>query len=169
MSIAILTSFDLDFPDGNAHAFTQITEYVNTHLLNSKNPQQSSARLQANTANTITSGAYAAMKTELQELERKCSEITVTQKKNKNKNIKQEQQNATNKTPRALGGGRSDPTRTSDESTEGLNYCYNHGRQHSHDSPECKSMTSDKQKYNDAMRRARGPNHLPGGSTKVNG
>jgi hypothetical protein len=89
MVIAILTNFDLAFSDGNAHTFTQITEYVTTHLPNSKNAQQSSARLQANMASAITSEAYATMETrsnesesELQELKRKRTQGMVNLNKN---------------------------------------------------------------------------------------
>jgi hypothetical protein len=73
MIITILLNFDLAFPDGNAHTFTQITEYVKGHLPNIKNSQQSSTRLQANMVNTISSEAYAALKTENEFLKRKQS------------------------------------------------------------------------------------------------
>ncbi len=168
MILTILLNFDLQFSDGNAHTFTQITEYVNSHLPNIKSSQSSSIRLQANMVNAISSEAYAALKTENEFLKRKQAQGTVNKNKKQAK-TKQENRQPNTKTPRAPRGGRGDPTRTGDEPIEGLNYCHQHGWQHSHDSPECKSMASDKQKYNEAMRRTKGPNHPPGGCTKVNG
>jgi hypothetical protein len=50
-----------------------------------------------------------------------------------------------------------------------MKYCHGHGYQHSHFSAECKMLAGDKQKYNAASRKSKGPNHPPGGSTKVNG
>ncbi len=160
MITTILLNFDLAFPDGNAHTFTQITEYVNSHLPNIKNSQQSSTRIQANMADTISSEAYAALKTENEFLKRKQSQSTVTKGKKRTK-VKKEVQQST-KSPQERRGGRSDPTRTGDEPTEGLNYCHQHGWQHSHDSPDCKFMASYTDKFNNAMRRAKGPNHPPG-------
>ncbi len=43
------------------------------------------------------------------------------------------------------------------------------GKKKSHTSAECKVLSGDKQKYSNAMRKASGPNDIPGGSTKVNG
>jgi hypothetical protein len=64
---------------------------------------------------------------------------------------------------------RERPARTGKETIEGLDYCHNHGYQHSHTSSACKVLLSNKKKYSDAMRRAKDSNHPPGGSTKVNG
>jgi hypothetical protein len=82
----------------------------------------------------------------------------------KNKNRNKTKNRTKDQTP-----ARERPARTGDEPTEGLDYCHNHGYQHSHTSSACKVLRSDKNKYSDAMRKAKGPNHPPGGSTKVNG
>ena len=63
-------------------------------------------------------------------------------------------------------GKGNDPAES--PSTE-LKYCYGHGYQKSHNSADCKLLAGDKKKFTAEMRRATGPNHPPGGSTKING
>jgi hypothetical protein len=56
------------------------------------------------------------------------------------------------------------------KTTEGMDYCHKDGHKHSHISAECKILRSDKKKYNDAMRRAKGPHQpLVAQRMKVNG
>jgi hypothetical protein len=46
-------------------------------------------------------------------------------------------------------------------------YYHAHGTQHTYSSSECKLMASDTARFTAAMRSTTGPNHRPGGSTKV--
>jgi hypothetical protein len=48
-------------------------------------------------------------------------------------------------------------------------YCYVHGKQNSHASPQCKVMLNDRANFTDPMRRARSSRDVPGGSTSVRG
>jgi hypothetical protein len=162
----ILKQFDFENPDCTTITYAQITAYVVLHLPNLKTAQQASTWVHAN---IVTSDAYAALQLETKQLR---DDVQTLMRKRSSDNAnpnykKQKQKQNKNRTKDQTPAGER-LARTGDEPIEGLDYCRNHGYQHCHTSSACKVLRSDKKKYNDAMRRAKGPNHPPGGSTKVN-
>jgi hypothetical protein len=163
----ILKQFDFEHPDCTTITYAQIMAYVILHSPNLKTAQQAATRVQAN---IVTPDAYAALQLKTKQLR---DDVQTLMRKrssdNANPNYKKQKQKQNKSKTKDQTPTRERLARIGDEPIEGLDYCHNHGYQHSHTSSVCKVLRSDKKKYNDAMRRAKDPNHPPGGSTKVNG
>jgi hypothetical protein len=146
----ILKQFDFEHPGCNTITYVQITAYVVPHLPNLKTAQQAATRVQAN---LVTPDAYAALQLETKQLR---DDVQTLMRKrssdNSNPNNKKRKQNKNG--TKDQKPARERPARTGDEPIEGLDYCHNHGYQHSHTSSACKVLLSNKKKYSDAMRRA---------------
>ena len=172
--VKVLEKFDFDFPDAKKVTYDQITAYLVLHLPNVKHAQLIATRA---TANLVATTAYSALEAESQRLRAEVERLkrkNPGQQKNGKQNGKQQQgkQSKLQKTnDRKKNDDKRENTkaRTGDEPTSNMKYCHGHGYQHSHISAECKMLAGDKQKYNAATRKSKGPNHPPGGSTKVNG
>lgn len=157
--VKALETFDFEFPDSTLTTYEQVTAYLVLHLPNLRHAQLAATRAAANlvaaTAYTTLEAESKRLQAEMEKLKRQRPRGT---KNSKNKNKKQQRK-------KQMGKG-NDPAES--PSTE-LKYCYGHGYQKSHNSADCKLLAGDKKKFTAEMRRATGPNHPPGGSTKING
>ena len=153
--LRVLEKFDFDFPDSKACTYAQICEYIVKHLPNLKSAQAAATKA---SANLVAATAYATLEAESQRLKTEVEQLKRKQNPNNRKPQPKRQQGKTK-------GGEK---RNAGEPTTKLKYCHGHGYQKSHLSSECKLLAGDK-KFTAEMRRAKDPNHPPGGSTKVNG
>ncbi len=154
--VKVLETFDFDFPDARQVTFLQLTDYLILHLPNLKHAQVTATRAHAN---LVAATAYAALETESRQLRRELDQI-------KRKRTPQSIKKQKNKQKKHNTLGLSN---FSTDETNERKYCFLHGFQKSHTSSECKVLAGDKTKFTNEMRRAKGPNNPPGGSTKVNG
>jgi hypothetical protein len=130
----ILKQFDFEHPDCNTITYAQITAYVVLYLPNLKTAQQAATRVQAN---IVRLDAYAALQLEtkqlrddVQTLKRKRSSDNSNPNNKKQKQKQKQNRNRTkDQTP-----ARERLARTGDKPIESLDYCHNHGYQHSHKS-----------------------------------
>ena len=174
--VKVLEKFDFDFPDPKAVSFAQITAFLIRHLPNVKHAQMAATRATANLA-AVT--AYSTLEVESQRLRAAIEKLKRKrtggqQDRNQNKNKRQQGKQTGEKQHEKQNGKQNgerqrDKTRSANEPTKELKYCFGHGYQRSHVSSECKMLAGDKEKYTAAMRRATGPANPPGGSNKVNG
>ena len=170
MIVKVLENFDFDFPNSKLVTYEHITAYLILHLPNVKHAQMTATRA---TANLVNANAYSVLTAESQRLKAENEQLKRKQKdgKNRQKRGKKGKPNEgkpneqKNKDPKHTNR----QARTANEPVANMKYCHGHGYQHSHTSAECKLLAGDKKKYNAEMKRAKGPNHPPGGSTKVNG
>ena len=159
--VKVIETFDFDFPDARQTTYDQLTAYLIVHVPNLRHTQLAATRV---TANLVAATAYSTLEAESKRLKAENEKL-----KRKRTPTDKGKGNKKDKKGKGKGkGARNAASGARDGDTETLKYCHGHGYQRSHTSSECKLLAGDK-KFNAAMKAATGPNHPPGGSTKVNG
>ena len=159
--VKVIETFDFDFPDARQTTYDQLTAYLIVHVPNLRHTQLAATRV---TANLVAATAYYTLEAESKRLKAENEKL-----KRKRTPTDKGKGNKKDKKGKGKGkGARNAASGARDGDTETLKYCHGHGYQRSHTSSECKLLAGDK-KFNAAMKAATGPNHPPGGSTKVNG
>ena len=160
-----LKSFDRDHPNPKSHTYALIIAHVRVQLppILSAAGTNVAAKTAFHAEPTMSHAdlltAYAAL------MEQHTKGVAASKRQLQ----KQQEQQRANK--RRRGEGR-EPTAIKDAVDPDRPcefYCYTHGKQNSHASPQCKVMLNDKANFTDAMRKAKTPRDVPGGSTSVKG
>jgi hypothetical protein len=166
-----MRDFDREFPDPLLHRYHDIITYVKTHLPNirasaSLSSTSTGKAYQASSFSPAATPATATMNMTLTELQ--CAYSVLEYKHKALQGNRQKRsgggKDRDGKKPRS--GGKTTADTTTDECKF---YCHVHGYQNSHNSSQCKVMSSEPQNFNTDMRKASNPDHPPGGFRAVRG
>ena len=105
--------------------------------------------------------AYLALQDEVKKLRKHRNKNNRTKRQNRKS---EESSNSDDETERP-----SKKHRKNDSDSRPEKYCWCHGIQQTHTSPECKVMEADKERFTTQMRNATKSTSPPGGSTRKHG
>jgi hypothetical protein len=168
--VTILKDYDHDYPDLRTHTFTHLTTYLELHLPNIVSHDDAtkthglSTKMRDKPSDDILLNMNAAQVTAYLALQ---DEVTKLRKNRSNRNKKSKRSNRKSE----------DDTTSEDESERPKKkftlrpdlYCWCHGTQKTHTSPECKVMAAETDEFTPAMRKSIKSTLPPGGSTKMYG
>ena len=170
--VKILMDYDHDFPELQTHTFARMSAYLELHLPNVVSHDDAtkahglSTQINDKPGDDILLSMNAAQVTAYLALQ---DEVKKLRKNRRNRSKRQhrkseENSNSDDETDRPY---KKHHKNDSDPRPE--KYCWCHGIQRSHTSPECKVMAADKERFTTQMRNATKSTSPPGGSTRKHG
>ena len=169
--VKILMDYDHDFPELQTHTFARMSAYLELHLPNVVSHDDATRAHGLSTQinekpgddillsmNAAQVTAYLALQDEVKKLRKH---------RNKNNRVKRQNQKSEENSNSDDETDRPHKKHRSDSRPE--KYCWCHGTQRTHTSPECKVMESDKERFTTQMRNATKSTSPPGGSTRKHG
>ena len=164
--------YDHDFPELQTHTFARMSAYLELHLPNVVSHDDAtkahglSTQINDKPGDDILLSMNAAQVTAYLALQ---DGVKKLRKNRRNRSKRQhrkseENSNSDDETDRPY---KKHQKNDSDPRPE--KYCWCHGIQRSHTSPECKVMAADKERFTTQMRNATKSTSPPGGSTRKQG
>ena len=167
--VKILMDYDHDFPELQSHTFARMSAYLELHLPNVVSHDDAtkahglSTQINEKPGDEILLSMNAAQVTAYLALQDEVKKLRKHRNKNnrKRQNRKSEENSNSDDETDRPHKKRSDPRPEK--------YCWCHGTQRTHTSPECKVMEADKERFTTQMRNATKSTSPPGGSTRKHG
>jgi hypothetical protein len=167
--VKILMDYDHDFPELQTHTFARMSAYLELHLPNVVSHDDAtkahglSTQINEKPGDDILLSMNAAQVTAYLALQDEVKKL----RKHRNKNNRKRQNRKSEESSNS--DDETDRPHKKRSDTRPEKYCWCHGTQRTHTSPECKVMEADKERFTTQMRNATKSTSPPGGSTRKHG